>query len=155
MVDSLSTAEAIARTAHATQLYAGRSYINAHVKPVVDIIRRLGYNHLYQMAGWLHDVIEDTPVTPAVLTEKGIPQQVVRAVLLVSKRPNVSHAAYLQGVISDPYATVVKFADSSANFASTVMLSPQLPDIDFQRMVNRYASNIAVLQPRLPRPSLK
>lgn len=155
MVDLLSSAEAIARTAHATQLYAGKSYIDAHVKPVVEIIRRLGYDHHYQAAGWLHDVIEDTPITPTFLTEKGIPQQVVRAVLFVSKQPKISHADYLQGIISDPYATVVKFADSSANFASTVMLSPQLPDIDFQRMVSRYASNIAVLQPRLPRPSFK
>lgn len=155
MADLLSTAEAIARTAHAEQLYAGKSYIDAHVKPVVEIIRRLGYDSIYQMAGWLHDVIEDTSTTPELLTRKGMPSQVVRAVLLVSKRPRISHAAYLQGIVSDPYATVVKFADSSANFASTVMLSPQLPDIDFQRMTSRYALNIAVLQPHLPQPSFK
>jgi (p)ppGpp synthase/HD superfamily hydrolase len=152
MTEFLHRAEAIAREAHAGQKYGERDYIEAHVQPIATIIRRLGYGAIYQATGWLHDTIEDTDVTAGYLLSEGIPTEVVHAVNLLTKQPDVDHAAYLDGIITDKYATVAKFADSSANFSSTMLLSPRIKDEKLRAWSLEYAANLAFLQPYLPDP---
>jgi len=152
MVDFLERAETIARTAHKGQLYGHRDYIEAHVSLVVDIIRRLGYGPEHQATGWLHDTKEDCGLTDEFLLAESIPLTVVRAVDLLTVREGVSHDDYLAGILTDPLATVAKFADSTANFASTMALSPDLTDRLLRDWGLEYADNIAILRPHLPVP---
>lgn len=143
-------AEAIARKAHRGQKYGDRDYVEAHVAQVAAIVARLGYNDLYVAAAWLHDVVEDTPVTEQDLLDQGIPAEVVAAVEALTERENESHEQYLARVALHAMAVAVKYADSSANFASTILLSPYLSDADFRDWSREYAHNIAYLLPLLP-----
>jgi (p)ppGpp synthase/HD superfamily hydrolase len=143
-------AEAIAREAHRGQRYGDRDYIDAHVAQVATIVARLGYDSLYVATAWLHDVVEDTPITERDLLDQGIPKDVVAAVEALTKRENEEHEQYLDRIAAHPFAIAVKYADSSANFASTTLLSPHLSDADFRNWSREYASNIAYLLPLLP-----
>ena len=148
----LVTAERIAREAHAGQLYGDKDYVEAHVGVVANIVRRLGYGALHQAAAWLHDTVEDTNTTLDGLMSAGMPLAVVRAVGLLSKRSGHDHHHYLSEIGNDPVASVVKYADSSANFASTMLLSPHIPDSKFRERAAEYQRNMAYLRPRLPEP---
>jgi hypothetical protein len=151
MSSVLQTAESIARSAHEKQRYSnGQPYIEAHILPVVGMIARLGYGELYQATGWLHDVTEDTPWTGDDLLRQGIPPDVVNAIDAVSKREGETQSASLGRISLTPLAIVAKFADSSVNFASTVLLSPDLDNDEYKRWVEKYTRNIAYLKPLLP-----
>ncbi len=144
------TRKPLARKAHRGQKYGDRDYIEAHVAQVAAIVARLGYSDLYVAAAWLHDVVEDTPVTELDLIDQGIPADVVAAVEALTERKNETHPHYLARVAVHPMAVAVKYADSSANFASTILLSPYLSDADFRDWSCEYAGNIAYLLPLLP-----
>ena len=150
MRDVAGQAETIARKAHQGQKYGNRDYVEAHVAQVAATVARLGYNDLYVAAAWLHDVVEDTPITEQDLIDQAIPADVVAAVEALTVRENESHEQYLEHVAAHPIAVAVKYADSSANFASTMLLSPYLSDTDFRSWNRKYASNIAHLLPLLP-----
>jgi (p)ppGpp synthase/HD superfamily hydrolase len=153
MSNFLERAEQIAREAHMGQFYGDRDYVEAHILPVTTIIRRLGYGTKFQAAGWLHDTIEDTDITADQLINEGIPTDVVYAVELLSKKEGENHSDYLAKIITSRYATVGKFADSSANFSSTMLLSPTLEDKHVREWGLEYADNLAFLLPHLPDPS--
>lgn len=63
----------------------------------------------------LHDTIEDTDVTAEYLLEKGIPQELVDAVVLLSKPKDEEYEHYVRRVKENPLAKVVKLADLSHN----------------------------------------
>lgn len=70
---NLSAAKLVARLAHGDQKYTGpkdpdRPYI-FHLQMVVDILAHYQYNGCNLVAGWLHDVLEDTEVTYDELNE--------------------------------------------------------------------------------------
>lgn len=146
----LATTEHIAQEAHAGQLYGKRDYIEAHVRPVVGMIARMGYGEAYQAVGWLHDVFEDSNITPQAVLERGAPLRVVTAAELLDKRGQ-SHQRYLGRIATEPLAIVAKFADSSLNFANTIIASDELDPARYQRRIREYAHNIAFLEPLLPR----
>ncbi len=150
MRDVAERAETIARKAHRGQKYGDRDYIEAHVAQVAAIVARLGYNDRYVAAAWLHDVVEDTPVTEQDLIDQGIPTDVVAAVDALTEREDETRLQYLERVARHQMAVAVKYADSSANFASTILLSPYLSDTDFRDWSREYAHNIAYLLPLLP-----
>jgi (p)ppGpp synthase/HD superfamily hydrolase len=150
--DITAMAEAISRRAHHGQMYGSRDYIDAHVAQVAAIVARLGYDETHIATAWLHDVLEDTDVTQHDLADKGIPPHVIAAVEALTERSGESHADYLSRVAQNEIAIAVKYADSSANFASTVLLSPYLTDEDFRDWSRRYAHAIAYLLPKMPRP---
>lgn len=63
MTDAFSRAREFALERHADQQYAGRPYAY-HLERVAQVLTRFGYEGpAYQMAAWLHDVVEDTPTT--------------------------------------------------------------------------------------------
>ncbi len=150
MRDVAERAEAIARKAHRGQKYGDRDYIEAHVAQVAAIVARLGYHDLYVAAAWLHDVVEDTPITEQDLIDQTIPADVVAAVDALTERENEPRQQYLARIAAHPMAVAVKYADSSANFSSTILLSPYLSDTDFRDWSREYAHNIAYLLPLLP-----
>lgn len=83
-----------------------------------------------RIAGVLHDVVEDTPIVPDDLSEKGYPPQIVEAVDALSKRAGESYMDYIERVCANPIAVKVKMADLEDNLAlpRTVNLSDE--DLD-------------------------
>lgn len=110
---TLDDAIQVARRAHEGQLdKSGRPYI-AHPLRVMGALR----NEHERMAAVLHDVVEDTTVTLADLTEAGCPPEVLAALAAVSKQPGEDQAAYLARVAANPIALAVKLADIADNMS--------------------------------------
>lgn len=71
-------------------------------------------------AVWLHDIIEDTICTIKDLLAAGICQDVVDAVVLLSKKDGYVLKTYLEAIIRNPLARRVKLMDSRANKAQSI-----------------------------------
>ena len=63
----------------------------------------------------LHDTIEDTDVTPQILLDAGIPQEIVDAVLSVTRNPGESYSDFIQRAALNPLGLEVKLADLEDN----------------------------------------
>ena len=131
--------------------FGEESYFKMHLEPVARIVRRLGYENTFIATAYLHDIKEDTDITDEQLLAEGIPKEIVGAVNLLSKSDDQSHDDYLAGILTSPLAIVVKYCDSSFNFSNTILNSADMSDEDFKRRSSKYAHNIAVLQPKLPK----
>ena len=105
----LALAECVARRAHVGQVdKAGAPYIH-HVARVAASVD----GEDAQAVAWLHDVLEDTPVTAATLLGVGFSVPVVRAVEILTRRPEIPYTDYIAAVVvsRDEVAIAVKRAD--------------------------------------------
>lgn len=109
-------ARAFALVAHADQKYGELPYI-AHLHAVRTVLLDFGYSAPFTLAAWLHDVVEDTPVTrDEVAANFG--EEVADLVWAVTgvgeTRSERVHAAY-EKIKENPPAAVLKLADRIAN----------------------------------------
>ena len=63
----------------------------------------------------LHDVIEDSSVSAEELLQAGLPETVVTAVQVLTKKKEQDYQTYLETVKKNPLARVVKLADLKHN----------------------------------------
>ena len=101
----------IARKAHEGQLdKAGVDYIEhpIYVASQVDTEEE-------KAVALLHDVIEDSPVSAEELLQAGLPETVVTAVQVLTKKKEQDYQTYLENVKKNPLARVVKLADLKHN----------------------------------------
>ena len=101
----------IARKAHEGQLdKAGVAYIEhpIYVANQVDTEEE-------KAVALLHDVIEDSPVSAEGLLQAGLPETVVTAVQVLTKKKEQDYQTYLETVKKNPLARVVKLADLKHN----------------------------------------
>lgn len=70
---------------------------------------------------FLHDVLEDTDATVTDLLDLGLCEEVVRAVVAITKYPDESYNKYIQGVLDNPLAHKVKIADTCTNLAHSLL----------------------------------
>lgn len=63
----------------------------------------------------LHDVIEDSQITPAYLINHGIPLELTKIILLLSKRKDQSYEDYIHKIKKDIDARIIKIADIEDN----------------------------------------
>lgn len=69
-IKAAEAARAFAREKHATQMY-GEHPFTYHLERVVGQLRKYGHEYdCLLAAGWLHDVVEDTPVTMQELADE-------------------------------------------------------------------------------------
>ena len=80
----------------------------------------------------LHDVIEDSPFTAEELLLAGLPETVVAAVQILSKKKGQDYQTYLENVKSNPLARVVKLADLKHN--SDLSRLRSVTDNDLERL---------------------
>lgn len=80
----------------------------------------------------LHDVIEDSPFTAEELLLAGLPETVVAAVQILSKKKGQDYQTYLENVKSNPLARVVKLADLKHN--SDLSRLSSVTDKDLERL---------------------
>lgn len=106
-------ADEIARAAHDGQTdKSGVPYI-AHPRSVAERVRPASDANV--AAALLHDVVEDTGESLDTLRAKGIPDNVVAAVELLTRRADVSSDDYYRAIRADPIALAVKVADIADN----------------------------------------
>jgi (p)ppGpp synthase/HD superfamily hydrolase len=70
------------------------------------------------VAGLLHDIIEDTPVTYQQLTERGFPAVVIEAVRAVTRRDDETYPELIDRAAAHPLGRLVKLADNWHNLSS-------------------------------------
>ena len=93
--DLLAVAEQLARERHAGQTdKAGAAYWT-HPQRVSQGCT----SDEARIAGWLHDLIEDTDATAEELLTLGFPSDVVAAVQLDTRRPDESYMDYIQRIV--------------------------------------------------------
>jgi (p)ppGpp synthase/HD superfamily hydrolase len=145
MLTDVESALRFAASAHGGQEDKNGDPYILHVARVGSSLWR--FTDDFIIAGFLHDVVEDTGYTLADLERLGAWPRVVQAVDSVTKRPNESHEDAVRRAMSDPIGLWVKAADVLDN-ASRVH---ELPDVeDRHRLLLKYARAIEVLRGRLP-----
>lgn len=142
----VETACAIATAAHLGQTdKLGADYIR-HPERVAARVAHLGAH--ITAAAWLHDVIEDSATSAEDLRAAGIPDDVVDAVLLLTRTSDTPSATYYERIRTSPLALQVKLADIADN------LDPRrLAQLDAEtqlRLVQKYAAALTALTGPLP-----
>lgn len=161
---NLSDCVALAEFAHRNQFdKAGEPYIK-HPKRVLASVQAQGGQPYVQMAAVLHDVTEDTPFTPQMLLDLGVPEAAVEIVKLVdrdhsAKWYNHTKAQYLDEfgkewsrtqdefyyfyIKQNPGAVQVKLADIGDNLQPWRL--NYLPAETQVRLQDKYAKAIDLL----------
>ncbi|UKB86056.1 phosphohydrolase [Chryseobacterium sp. MEBOG06] len=100
----------------ATQAHAGQT--DKSGKPYILHILRVmmkGKNENEMICGVLHDLVEDTAWTFEQLAEEGFPQQIIRALELVTKKGNEDYSDFIERIIQNDLAIAVKLNDLEDN----------------------------------------
>ena len=101
----------IAKKAHEGQYdKAGVVYIKHPL-----FVASLGDTQEEKAVALLHDVLEDSPYTAEELILAGLPETVVTAVQVLTKKKGQDYQQYLELVKSNPIARCVKLADLKHN----------------------------------------
>lgn len=127
-------AREIAHLAHRGQVdKIGVPYIE-HVEAVAAGLAPFGPE--MEMAGLLHDILEDTPWTPEALHGAGVPKSVIKVVKAVTNEPGVPYRKKILRISQNREATLVKIADNAHNSRSD--RAAQLPEEDRERLGKKY-----------------
>ena len=101
----------IARKAHEGQLdRAGVDYIKHPIYVASQV-----ESEEEKAVALLHDVLEDSPITVEELLIAGLPEEIVTAVKVLTKKPMQDYQVYLETVKKNSLARVVKLADLKHN----------------------------------------
>ncbi|MET3962825.1 (p)ppGpp synthase/HD superfamily hydrolase [Marmoricola sp. OAE513] len=125
---NLNEVRAFAREKHGAQKdKQGRDYYDGHLRPIAEALRPFGEDA--EAAGWLHDVLEDTPAEAVDLVAAGVPAHVVAAVESVTKREDEKdYLDLIARSAADPLGRLVKLADNSWNILSNPALAATEPE---------------------------
>ena len=63
----------------------------------------------------LHDIIEDSDVTPEFLRNQGFPEEIIEGILSVTKQEGEDYNAFVRRAAQNPIGKVVKQADLEDN----------------------------------------
>jgi (p)ppGpp synthase/HD superfamily hydrolase len=139
-VPTLEFTKVLAIHAHRGQFdKAGKPYI-FHPMAVAEALTSHGENAVH--AGWLHDVVEDTPITLEMLRALGYPEEVVCAVASVTRQPGETYMEMVQRAAAHPLGCVVKMADNRHNFGRL----DHLPEPERAFLHKRYTRAYAILE---------
>ena len=149
-------AEIVARLAHRGQVdKAGVDYAE-HCKAVGDIAVELSrethpawQSSVVRMVAWLHDTLEDTPLSIQDLYELGFRGNVLEAIKLLTHTHEHSHADYVRKIrdaqgASGELARVVKRADLIHNSSP----DRAIPGMSAEKLQRRYEKAMAILEGR-------
>ena len=85
----------------------------------------------------LHDVVEDTPVTLALLGEAGFPEEVLQALALLTRSADESYTQFIGRIAPNSLARRVKLADITHNM--DIRRLDQLTPKDNERLAHYHA----------------
>jgi (p)ppGpp synthase/HD superfamily hydrolase len=139
---TLEEATEFARLTHAGQVdKAGVDYL-LHVTAVSAALEVYGVDA--QIAGVLHDVLEDTGLTADDLRAADVPAHVIAAVESVTRRPGEAYMDLIRRAAADPLGRLVKLADNRHN-SDEARLS-LLPPGQAASLRRRYAAARVLLE---------
>lgn len=128
MTELTKRARELAVNAHRNQVdKIGEPYILHPTRIVANLLADEIRNEEVLAAAWLHDVVEDTPITLDFLADEGFPEAVVTAVDALTKRKGEKFESYYERVKANEIAVVVKWYDVMDN-ADPRRLSRVAPD---------------------------
>lgn len=131
-MNSIEQAKAIATAAHSGQFR--RDGVTPYIRHPEAVASRV-QDEKAQMVAWLHDVIEDTLETGETLRAKGLPDDVVEAVELMTHPETVPYMDYLKSIKENPLSKEVKIADMLTNLADTPT----------KKQIKKYAEGLLLL----------
>ena len=117
----------IAAKAHEgqTRKGSGEDYINHPLAVATELLSSGVYDEDVISAAFLHDVLEDTMITPTDLLEKGVTPQTLRIVQLLTKPKAIEgesdeefNGRYYSAIMRDYRAELVKCADRVHNLST-------------------------------------
>ncbi|MDQ1041398.1 (p)ppGpp synthase/HD superfamily hydrolase [Streptomyces sp. V3I8] len=147
---TLEEADGFAAEAHLGQTdKIGVPYIE-HVRAVAAGLAPFGWE--LQMAGLLHDIVEDTPWTFERLLQRGVPASVVRIVEFVTNDDR-SYTEKLKRIATDRDATLVKIADNAHNSRPDRVRA--LSPAQRERLEAKYAKARSILWPAASSASIE
>jgi len=86
----------------------GNDYFRYHL---TDVVKKLA-NPKEKIVGWLHDILEDTEMTVEKLREEGFPEDIIGAIVAVTKKPGENYIAFVKRAAAHgKLAKAVKHAD--------------------------------------------
>ena len=92
----------------------------------------------------LHDVVEDTEITLAELSEMGFPKEVTDVLSLLTHDPTVPYFDYVRALSVNPIARAVKLADLAHNSDLSRMDADQIDEWALKR-TEKYKKAIEML----------
>ena len=109
---------------------AGTSYI-LHLIRVMNA----GQTKNEKICGILHNLVEDTPWTFEALRKEGFSEEVISALVCVTKQPNETYTHFIERIKKNSLATKVKLNDLRDNMDITRLTF--ITEEDTQRL-NKY-----------------
>jgi len=140
---TLEDAIALAVDAHRGQKdKVGEPYILHPLR----VMFRLGWDAppSVRMAAVLHDVVEDTKVTLSELRRLGYPEEVLRAVELLSRRHEDTYEQFVERLLPNRIARLVKRADLEDNM--DLRRLPGVAEKDLERLARYRAAWTRIVQ---------
>ena len=102
----------------------------------------------------LHDVVEDTPVTPNDLEQKGFNNEVIAAIDSVTNRPGETYDDFIERAASNPIGRKVKMADLRDNLDISRIAEPTQKDYERLKKYKRALRRLEALEdPRRSAPN--
>lgn len=135
----LKLAEKVAAEAHKNQVDKGGHPYIEHPRAVASFLN----NTEYKIIGFLHDVVEDTPITLEDLKKMGFTDRIVNSVRLVTKTENYVYEEYLSDIKKDEGARNVKMADLKHNMDLSRIPNPTEKDM---KRIEKYKKSFAFLE---------
>ena len=113
---------------HHGQMYGEQTYCGGHLIPVSDLAREIADRRGLDMAtldkvnniALCHDILEDTNCTEQEL-ESYIGTSSTEVVKLLTKVPQKTYEQYIDDILEDELATIVKIADTMVNLQTSVL----------------------------------
>ena len=84
----------------------------------------------HKIVAVLHDVLEDTETNTEDLRKLGFQQQIIDAILALTKKVGESRLQAAQRTVQNPIARVVKLADIADNMDLSRIQSPTIKDFE-------------------------
>ena len=103
---------------------------------VAELLKRYGYDIDYQVAGVLHDVLEDTDATDEEV--KAFGEDVYEAVKLVTRPNGADEAEYVKNILGNRMAAAVKNADKIHNMYDIITTNNRNAILNYAKKVEKY-----------------
>lgn len=132
----------IAINAHKGQVdKVGKDYFESHVMDVYDKVEPLfdkdGNDCVTEIVALLHDVVEDTDWTTDALREQGFSEEILEALMCVTKQEGETYEQFVERAKSNRFACKVKIADLRSNMDITRLNEITDEDIERLRMYHK------------------
>lgn len=152
---TVETAKVLAEVAHNRQKDKLKRPYREHVLAVGDALA--DFDDDIRIAGYLHDIAEDTPITRQALLEMGVSERAVGIIERVTKRLHDNPDDYQAGIrfiAEDHDAALVKIADNAHNSLPERVqaLAEKWPD---KPPVTRYEEARPVLYAAVPEAEVR